>query len=115
MKSIKKELSLSGDEKISDFPRKFNKLVRIVEELVNAVSLLLALFVAFLAQTFFSGGLTQLFWLFNINWNGISEGYQLLILGFPLTIFAGILIHVINKKYIDPLLIKPKEPTLDSP
>ncbi len=102
---LSEELLLSGSDKVSDFPKKFNKLVRIVEKLVNVVSVLLAILITFLAQSFFSGQLTLFFGIFNINWGGLSEGYQLLILGFPLTILAGILIHIVNKRYVDPLII----------
>ena len=114
MKSIKEKLSLSSDERISGFPKKFNELVRIVEKLVNVVSFLLAILIALLAQSFLSGGLSQIFGFFNINWSGLSEEHQLLLLGFPLTVLAGILINVINKKYINPLLIKSREPKPDS-
>lgn len=55
MKSIKEELSINGDEKISDFPKKFNHLVRIVEKLVNAVSLLLVILITLVVQVTWIG------------------------------------------------------------
>ncbi len=108
MKTIEEELGLDGEDKISDFPKKFNRLLRIVERLIRAISFLLAIDITFLIQAFLSGKLAQIFIFFNIDWNKFSEGYQLLILGIPITIITGVTIHFINKKYIDPLFSKKK-------
>jgi hypothetical protein len=57
MKNIKEELSLNKNEKISDFPEKFNKLVRIVNKLVRIVLFLFLTIPVFLIQIFYSSWL----------------------------------------------------------
>ena len=104
MKNIKDELSISGKDKLSDFPEKFNKLVEIVERLVNVVSFLLAVIIAILGQVLLSGKLGRIFDYFNIDWNSLSEAYQILVLGIPVGIVTIVVANFINKKYIDPLI-----------
>ncbi len=106
MFGINKKLNLSGDEKISDFPKTFNKLVQIVERLIDVVLVLLVATITLLVEVFFSSTIAQTFSIIHISWSQIPEGYKLLILGLPLAVIASILSHVINRKYIDPLLNK---------
>lgn len=101
-----KHLNLSGEEKISDFPKKFNKLLNIVERLIYITSLLFALVITPIINTLLSGQISYILNIFDIAWNKLSEGYQLLILGLPIMIIGGIVTHFINKKYIDPLFNK---------
>lgn len=109
MKTIKEDLTLSGKDKISEFPHKFNKLLGVVERLVSAVSFLLAAVATLLIQAVFEGKLVQFFASFNFNWSDLSEGYQLLILGVPIAILVGVGTHFVNKKYIDPLVERKRD------
>lgn len=99
-----KHLNLSGEEKISDFPKKFNKLLNIVERLIYVVSLIFAILITSILNSVFSEQIFYVSNIFNIGWNKLSEGYQLLLLGLPIMIIGEVIAHLINKKYIDPLL-----------
>ncbi|MDP3999266.1 MAG: hypothetical protein Q8P76_01570 [bacterium] len=103
MKNLK-SLGINGDEKISDFPKKFNKLLNIIERLIYVVSLIFAILITLILNSVFFEQISYVSNFFNIGWNKLSEGYQLLLLSLPIMIIGGVITHIINKKYIDSLL-----------
>lgn len=98
------DLKISSKEKISDFPLKFNKLIVVVERIVYIVSVISAIVLTLILRSLLFSPISHALNLLNFNWGNLSEGYQLLFLGVPMTIIAGIATHFINKKYIDPIL-----------
>jgi len=106
MVATQEEFYLSGDDKLSDFPQKYNRLVKAVERLFYVTTLLAVVLLLIEIMIFFPWWINNVFNFFRLTWwNHLSEGYKILILSILLVPITGIITHVINKKYIDPLLI----------
>ena len=106
MLETSKETLLNSKEKLSDFPRKYNRLVRQVSRLNYAVIFLGVAQILVELRVFYPTVVDNLSSVLRLNWGQLSEGSRLLIIGVPATIFAAVVAHIINKRFIDPLLTK---------
>lgn len=99
---------LDPKEQLSDFPKKYNRLVKVVKRLSIAVLILGITILILESKWFFSNEINTFYNFFGVKWSQLTEGYKIFLLGLPATLVIMILGHFINKA-IDRLLIKDKK------